>query len=510
MISTPTYLTIIWVLLAYLLVIAVLGTQVGKLGDMFGRVRMYNLGFVVFTIGSLLCGISTNGSQLVAFRVLQGVGGAFIASNSGAIIADTFPMKERGKAFGITGMGFSIGAIIGILIGGAFVTFLSWRYIFFINLPIGIAATIGGYYLLKERSPRKKEKLDYGGVTLFGLSLFLILYSITSIAGSGLTSLYGLELIGGILIFVVFVLWERRSSSPFLDLSLFHDRIFAASSFAAFFQSLANYAVIFLVIMYLQGPRGMSPWDASLLLIPGYILGGLIAPLSGRLSDRHGARVIASLGLAMMIAGILVYSTLSLGSSVYLVVLGSILSGAGSSTFFPANTSAVMANSPAKSYGISSGLLRTMSNIGMVCSFAVALLVASITIPRKRCFRDIPGYWFQPQQLPGHLLRGRYACSVIDLCGTARCGVRVVYPSGQRGTDSWSRRKAREIRSLYLHQATLPDINAKPMQNPFHPWPFAPWHDRPCHKQRVLAICHSLIGDRIYALRMILTIWYGS
>ncbi len=149
-------LTMIWVLLAYLLVMAILGTQVGKLGDMFGRVRMYNLGFAVFTFGSLLCGISTGGGQLIAFRVLQGVGGALISSNSGAIIADTFPIKERGKAFGITGMGFSIGAILGILVGGAFVTFLNWRYIFFINLPIGIAATVAGYYLLKERSPAKK------------------------------------------------------------------------------------------------------------------------------------------------------------------------------------------------------------------------------------------------------------------------------------------------------------------------------------------------------------------
>ena len=303
--------------------------------------------------------------------MLQGIGGALISSNSGAIIADTFLMKERGKAFGITGMGFSIGAILGILIGGAFVTFINWRYIFFINLPIGVVATLAGYYLLRERSPRKRETLDYGGITLFGLSLFLVLYAITSITGSGWNSEYGLELLVGIAAFIGFLLWERRSSSPFLDLSLFHDRIFAASSFAAFFQSLANYAVIFPIIMYLQGPRGMSPWNASLLLIPGYILGGLIAPISGRLSDHYGARVIASLGLALMIAGILVYSTLSLGSSVYVVVLGSILSGAGSSTFFPANISAVMA---------------TMSNIGMVCSFAVALFITSIAIPRDIAF----------------------------------------------------------------------------------------------------------------------------
>ena len=384
-------LSMIWVLLAYLLVITILGTQVGKLGDMFGRVRMYNLGFAVFTFGSLLCGISTDGNQLIAFRVLQGVGGALISSNSGAIIADTFSQKERGKAFGITGMGWSIGAILGILVGGAFVTFLNWRYIFFINLPIGIAATIAGYYLLKERSPRRKETVDIGGICLLGVSIFLILYALTSITGSGLTTIYALELVMGAIIFVGFVLWERRTKSPFLDLTLFHDRIFRSSSLAAFFQSLASYAVIFLVIMYLQGPRGMSPWDASLLLIPGYVLGGLIAPFAGRLSDVHGARVIASIGLALQICGILVFSTLGLDTSVYLVVLGSILNGAGTSCFFPANTSAVMANAPPHSYGFSAGLLRTMSNLGMVCSFAVALFFASISIPREVAFQIFLG-----------------------------------------------------------------------------------------------------------------------
>ncbi|MGD0818279.1 MAG: MFS transporter [Methanomassiliicoccales archaeon] len=398
-------LSMVWVLLAYLLVITILGTQVGKLGDMFGRVRMYNLGFAVFTFGSLLCGISSDGTQLIAFRVLQGIGGALISSNSGAIIADTFSQKERGKAFGITGMGWSIGAILGILIGGAFVTFLNWRYIFFINLPIGVAATVAGYYLLKERSPRKKETVDLGGICLLGLSLFLILYALTSITGSGLTPEYTTDLIVGALTFIGFVLWEWRSKSPFLDLSLFHDRIFRSSSLAAFFQSLASYAVIFLVIMYLQGPRGMTPWDASLLLIPGYVLGGLIAPFAGRLSDTHGARVIASIGLGLQIGGILVFSILDLNTPVYLIILGSVLNGAGTSSFFPANTSAVMANAPPKSYGISAGLLRTMSNLGMVCSFAVALFFASISIPRDVAFQIFLG-------VGG--LRGDLASAFID------------------------------------------------------------------------------------------------
>jgi len=404
-------LSVVWVLMSYLLVITVLGTQVGRLGDMFGRVRMYNVGFALFTIGSLFCGASVTDGQLIAFRVLQGVGGALISSNSGAIVADTFSLRERGRAFGITGLGWSIGAVLGILVGGAFVTFLSWRYIFFINLPIGIFATLAGHYFLEERSPRKKEVIDVGGIVLLGTSLLLILIFLMEITGSGWSSASGIGIGLGVAALIGFIAWERRARGPFLDLSLFRDRIFRSSSFAAFFQSLANYAVIFLVIMYLQGPRGMSPWDASLLLIPGFVLGGLIAPFSGRLSDRKGARIIASLGLALQAAGILVYSTLSMGSSVTLVVLGSVLNGAGTSSFFPANTSAVMANAPPQAYGISAGLLRTMSNLGMVSSFAVALFFASLAIPRDLAFEIFLG--------TGSGVSGELAQAYIDGMHTA-------------------------------------------------------------------------------------------
>lgn len=379
-------LSMIWVIMAYLLVITILGTQVGKLGDMFGRVRMYNLGFAVFTLGSLLCGFSVIGPQLIDFRVLQGIGGALISSNSGAIIADTFPENRRGRAFGFTGFGWSAGAILGILVGGALVTFLNWRYIFFINIPIGIFATVAGYLMLRERSPRTKSTVDVVGMLLLGAGLYFLLAFLTDVTGSGLTPSFEIELVVSILLLVGFVMWERSFSSPLLDLSLLRQRVLTASILAAFFQSLASFAVLFLVIMYLQGPRGLSPWDASLLLIPGYVLGGFVAPFAGRLSDRLGARVVASIGLLAQGFGMIVYSTLAIETPLYVVILGSVLSGAGSSTFFPANNSAVMANAPKRAYGIASGLLRTFSNIGMVGSFAVALLIASLSISRQLAF----------------------------------------------------------------------------------------------------------------------------
>ena len=379
-------LSMIWVIMSYLLVITILGTQVGKLGDIFGRVTMYNLGFGIFTIGSFLCGLSVSGPQLIGFRVLQGLGGAMISSNSGAIIADTFPEHRRGRAFGITGFGWSAGAILGILVGGAFVTFLSWRYIFFINIPIGIGATVAGYLMLKERSPRVKSTIDMVGMILFGSGLYFLLTFLTDVTGTGWTLTSEVELVLSVPLLAGFAVWERYYSSPLLDLSLLRQRVLTTSILAAFFQFLASFAVLFLVIMYLQGPRGLSPWNASLYLIPGYVLGGLVAPFAGRLSDRFGARVIASAGLLLQGLGILTYSTLTLGSPLYVVVVASVLNGAGSSTFFPANNSAVMANARAGSYGSISGLLRTVQNVGLVGSYVLAISVAAASIPRQVAF----------------------------------------------------------------------------------------------------------------------------
>ena len=384
-------ISMIWVIMGYLLVITILGTQVGKFGDMFGRVKMYNLGFVIFTFGSLLCGFAGTGPELIAFRVVQGLGGALLTANAGAIIADTFARHERGRAYGITGAGYSIGAILGILVGGAFVTFLTWRYIFFINLPIGIIATTVGSLKLREMSPSIRAKIDLGGIVILGVSLFFLLYGMTNITGSGIETTYVVELLVGLLLLPAFVLYEKRNSSPLLDLSLLKQRIISASFLAAFFQSLASFAVLFLLIMYLQGPRGLTPWSAALLLIPGYVLGGVIAPFSGRLSDKLGARVVASVGLLLQVCGLLVYATLGLTTPTYVVIVGAILNGAGNASFFPANSSAVMASAPPRAYGVISGLLRTFSNIGMVCSFAVALLIASLSIPRQTAFEIFLG-----------------------------------------------------------------------------------------------------------------------
>ncbi len=408
-------LSMVWVIMAYLLITTIATTQVGRLGDMFGRVRMYNLGFAIFTIFSLFCGFSENGAELIAFRIFQGLGGAFIFANSGAILADTFPPNERGKAFGYNGIGWSLGAILGILVGGAFVTFLSWRYIFFINVPIGTGATLVGYFMLKEKSPRLKENLDYGGLLLLGAGLFLILYGVSNITGSGWDYTSGLEMLTGAMLIVSFIFLEMRIKHPLLDLSILRSRILTASIFAAFFQSLATFAVLFLIIMYLQGPRGLSPWNSSILLIPGYILGGVVAPLSGRLSDRVGARVVATIGLSVQIVGVLIYLTFAISTSIYVVILGAVVYGSGNSAFFAPNNSAVMSSAPPKAYGVSNGLLRTMANVGMLSSFAVALLMSSLSIPRTYAFQIFLGVGKINGQLSLEYIRGMHTALLVSI-----------------------------------------------------------------------------------------------
>ncbi len=378
--------SLIWVIMAYLLTVTVLSTQVGRLGDIYGRVRMYNLGFLVFTIGSLLCGLSQSAPQLIVFRVVQGVGGALIASNSGAIIADAVPPASRGRAYGITSIGWNVGAVLGILLGGVIITFFGWRDIFFINVPLGAIALWISIRTLREKGRTASHQLDVPGVVLLGGGLFLALLALTQSASSGWTSAGVLELAGGVLALVGFTLWERLIPEPVLQLAILRQRVLAASVLAAFFQGLGGFAVLFLVIMYLQGVRGLSPFDASLLLVPGYVLGGVIAPYAGRLSDRLGARTPASIGLALQIVAFVIYSTLGLTTPLVVVVVAALANGVGSGFFFPANNSAVMANAPSHQYGVASGLLRTFSNVGMVASFAVALVAATAAIPRAYVF----------------------------------------------------------------------------------------------------------------------------
>ncbi len=423
---------VIWVIIGYLLVITVLATQVGRLGDMFGRVRMYEAGFVVFIVGSALCALASNEATIIVYRVVQGVGGALITANSGAVIADTFPPERRGRAYGFNAVGWSVGAILGILLGGAIVTYVDWRWVFWINVPAGVVAVVLALRVLHDRGERRRERLDLVGMALFGAGVFGVLWAMTKLSTTSFSGDVAGFLLGGVVLLAVFVLVERRRSAPMLDLSLFRIPTVSPTMLASLFQAMANFAVLFLVIMYLQGVRGYTPLHASLLLVPGYLVGGFVGPIGGRLADRVGAVWPATLGLGIQIVALLVYAQLGVHSSVGLVVVASVVSGLGSGLFFPANTTAVMRAAPPELFGVSSGMLRTFANVGMVFSFAVAILVAGRAIPHRVAFAIFVGTTRLTHHLAGSFTDGLhaafYASVGIMALAALLSATRVVHP----------------------------------------------------------------------------------
>ncbi|MEM0149211.1 MAG: MFS transporter [Candidatus Micrarchaeaceae archaeon] len=382
---------IIWVILIYIIVTAVFSTQFGRIGDIFGRSRMFNLGFAVFTIASFLCGIAPSDLSLIAFRGIQALGGALISSNSGAIIADTFERHRIGRAYGFTSMSWNIGALLGIVFGGIITTYLGYRYIFFINVPIGIVAVLLGMKYLTDRV-RVEDKIDFIGMSLIGVAIALISYAGISYSSVGLNFFNASLLALGIVSGIAFLFVERIVKMPTINFEMFQNKVFRNSLFASLFQGLGFMGVTFMLIMYLQGVRGFTPLYASLVLLPGYIVSSIFAPIMGRYSDKYGARVIASLGILFMIAGIVFYVIfLGPASPVYYVVLGTIVTGFGGSMFWPANNSAVMANVRDELRGAASGTLRLFGSMGLIGSFVIAFVSAATAMPRYLAFEIFAG-----------------------------------------------------------------------------------------------------------------------
>jgi EmrB/QacA subfamily drug resistance transporter len=376
----------IWVIMAYILISTVFLMTFGRVADMLGRVRMYNLGFVVFTIGSALCGFSQSATQLILFRLVQGAGAALMLVNSPAIITEVFPPNERGRALGINGITWALGGIAGPLLGGLILTVADWRWIFFINVPIGILGTLWAYRALHETStPKKGERFDLVGAVTFSIGLVSLLIALTLGIELSWTSLPILSLFALFAVMtVVFFVWEQRAQGPVLDLSLFQNRVYYFSVLAAMLQSLAIFAVNFLIVFYLQGVRGYDPLNAALLLIPLSIVSAIVGPLSGLLADHIGARIPATAGL-LVEAAALVWFNLQLSPTTpyWSIAFGLALMGLGGGLFWSPNTSAAMNSAPLPRLGIASATLATLRQTGMVTSFALSLAVAAASLPRE-------------------------------------------------------------------------------------------------------------------------------
>ena len=391
---------LLWMLMGYLVVSAVLVVTLGRLGDIYGRVRMYTLGFAVFGLGALalpfdpLTGPS-GALWLIGFRVIQAVGGAMLMANSPAILTDAFPADQRGMAMGINQVAGISGQFIGLILGGVLAA-VDWRLVFIVSVPIGIGGTIWSYLSLREVGARTPARIDWLGNVLFGLGLIGILVGITyglipygghSMGWTNPTVLTGL--IGGVVLLIAFCFTELRVAAPMFDMRLMRIRAFAAGNTATLLGAIARGGLQFMLILWLQGIwlvlHGYSfkdtPLWSGIYLLPltcGFVISG---PLSGWLSDKHGARAFASGGLLLSAAafgGLLLVPTDFRYPAFAALIF---VAGAGMGLFSAPNAAAIMNSVPARQRGAASGMLATFQNSGFVLSIGIffSLMIAGLS-----------------------------------------------------------------------------------------------------------------------------------
>ncbi len=408
------FLTIVWVIIAYILMSTALVLSLGRIADIYGRKRMYNIGFVVFTIGSGLSGAAFTGTQLVIFRGIQGIGAAMLMANSFAILSEAFPPRERGRAFGLNAIVWGSGSILGIILGGVIIAFTTWRLIFYINVPIGIFGTVWAYRTLKESratGDRRTETFDVQAAALFTLGLIALLFGTTWGLLHGWTDTFTIiSLLSSPFFFAFFEVWESRfSKEPIIDFSMFRNRVFTFSIISATLQSIAVFSVNFLLLFYFEGIDGLPILTAAYLIVPMAVMTSVVGPFAGMLSDRIGSRTVASAGLAVQALVLIILSQLSISTPLVLVAGVEGLYGVGGGLFWPANTSAIMSATPGNKYGVASGIMNTFRSTGMVLSFALSLLAATSVIPASYVYRlfvgDINGRL--PVRLAGEYLAGQ-------------------------------------------------------------------------------------------------------
>jgi EmrB/QacA subfamily drug resistance transporter len=376
---------LLWVVLSYSVVTTTLLLSFGRLSDMFGRVRLYTLGFAVFTVGSLFASLAPDGGVLLAARVVQGIGAGFLASNASAILTDAFPADERGRALGLNQVAALSGSILGLVLGGVLTTELGWRSIFWVNVPIGIFGTVWAYYQLVEVHPRERNaRVDWLGNVTFGLGLTLILVGVTLGALEGWTMpivLVGLTV--GPALLAAFVWVERRTAQPMFDLGLFRIRTFVAGNVAASLSALAGGAFTFMMIFYFQGILFLNAEQAGILLIPLAAAFAITGPISGTVSDRTGARYLGTLGLVISATGFAVLIEFPENGPYALLALAMVLLGIGRGMFAAPNRAEVMSSVPPERRGIAAGTGMTFLNAGNLGSLALGFTVLAGVVPRS-------------------------------------------------------------------------------------------------------------------------------
>jgi EmrB/QacA subfamily drug resistance transporter len=373
-----------WVTTVYLLVVSGLLLGVGRLGDLRGHKRIYVAGFALFVLGSALCGLAPSVAALVALRVVQAVGAAMLFATAPAILTAAFPPERRGRALGALGTFTYLGLTAGPSLGGWLADALGWRAVFYINAPVGaLAIALAVRVIADDRPARQEERFDVGGALLFTVGLVALLVALNQGHAWGWRSAPTLGLLLAALAgLAAFVAVERRRASPMLDLTLFRSRTFSAATASALLNYVCVYSILFVLPFLLIQGRGLDTRQAGLVLTAQPVVMAVVAPISGTLSDRVGARLPATLGMLILTLGLLLLAELSAAASLGAIAGALAVVGLGVGIFVSPNNSALMGAAPRHRQGIASGVLATARNVGMVLGVGLAGAVFTTILAR--------------------------------------------------------------------------------------------------------------------------------
>jgi EmrB/QacA subfamily drug resistance transporter len=367
-----------WVATAYLLASAVFLVPFGRIGDIYGRKKIFLIGIIIDAIATLLCLLAHSGIVLIIFRALQGFGSALIFGTGVAILTSSMPAKERGRVLGINVAAVYSGLSVGPLLGGTLTAHFGWRSIFLLNACIGLVIIIVLLWKLKgEWADARGEKFDYTGSLIYSLALVAVMFGF-----SELPNLIGIWLLlAGAAGIAAFITWELRQKYPVFNVGLFrNNKVFAFSNLAALVNYSATYCVSFLLSLYLQYIKGFSPEQAGLILIAQPVMQVIISPIAGSLSDKFEPRIITSSGMLLTTIGLVMLTFLENGTSLGYIITSLIILGFGFGLFSSPNSNAVMSSVDKRTYGVASGMLGTMRTLGQALSLGVAMLLFALYI----------------------------------------------------------------------------------------------------------------------------------
>jgi EmrB/QacA subfamily drug resistance transporter len=367
-----------WIPTSFLLAAAMFAVPFGRIADIYGMKKVFTYGVIIFTITSLLSAMAPSAIILIIFRIIQGIGLAMVFVTGLAIITSVFSPNERGKAIGINLAAVYTGLSLGPVLGGIMTQYLGWRSLFYLMVPLGMLVLGLVFWKLKgEWAECRGEKFDIPGSILYSLALIFVMYGFSELPG-----ILGIVmLITGIIGFLGFVKWELRIKSPVLDMKLFFNNVtFASSNLAALINYSATFAVIFLLSLYLQYIKGLDALSAGVILVAQPILMAIFAPIAGKLSDRYGSRIIASLGMSIVTLGLFSLIFLNSATPTTFIIISLIILGLGFGLFSSPNTSAIMGSVERRFLGVASASVSTMRLVGQTMSMGIALLIFAIFI----------------------------------------------------------------------------------------------------------------------------------